>query len=245
MPSKRKPWQSAALVLATAGALFRPTGPTAADILVVSSSAPGLRPGMQIADSAQIEVPAGAKVRVLLPSGATLSLNGPTTRLVKDVTKGEPIVESVWAKAKELLVTGGVDQSRPGATRGITAAGPVDTPPFSWNVIGAASTGNVCVERGARLVLVRPANSKADEITLIDTSNSARAQIVWPEGSAQVDWPATLTPNAATTYQLVAKGQASRQIRLRLLGKEEMSETAALATLLANDCRQQARAWAK
>lgn len=243
MPSKRNSWQQVALFLAAAGALLRPMGHAAADILVVSSSAPDLRPGMQLADSAQIEVPAGAKVRVLLPSGATLSLNGPTKRLVKDVTKGEPIVESVWAKAKELLATGGVDQSRPGAVRGASAGGPVDAPSFAWNEIGAAASGNVCVERGGRLALVRPAGSRVNEITLIDTAGNSRAQIVWPEGSTQVDWPAALTPNGATVYQLVAKGQPSRQVRLRLLDKAEMTETAALAALLANDCRQQARAW--
>ena len=98
---------------------------------------------MQLADSAKLEIPAGAKVRVLLPSGATLSINGPASRLVKDVTKGEPIVETVWAKAKELLETGGVDQSRPGATRGGNAVPPVEAIPLSWTVIAAAASGNV------------------------------------------------------------------------------------------------------
>lgn len=249
MLSNRRPWQSVvpaiALLLITAGALLRPSGHAIADILIVSSNAPELRPGMQIADDARIEIPAGAKVRVMLPSGATLSINGPATRAVKDVTKGEPIVEKVWAKAKEMLTTGGVDQSRPGAVRGTIAASPAEPQQVSWSQIGSEASGNHCVEHGAKLQLVRPARGKPSEITLIDTKANVRAQVVWPEEAAMVDWPATMTPNSETVYQFVAKGLPSRQVRLRLLGSEELSETAALASLLANDCRQQARAWAR
>ena len=214
-----------------------------ADVLVVSSSAPGLKPGMQLADSAQIEVPAGAKVRVMLPSGATLSLTGPAARLVKDVTRGEPIVESVWSKAKELLKTGGVDQSRPGATRGaIRSASTVSI--SGWNVVPSTG-GTVCVERGAKLVLARPTVAGQREATVIDTSANARASVVWPDGVAQVDWPDPLKPGSTAVYQIAVTGQQARPLRLKLLDKRDLDDSNALRSLIANECLQQARALAQ
>jgi hypothetical protein len=217
-------------------------GAAAADILVVSSSVPGLKPGTQLPDSAHLDVPAGAKVRVMLPSGATLSVNGPANRLVKDVTKGEPIVESVWSKAKELLETGGVDQSRPGATRGAVPRVPAPAPVTGWNVIPATANGSVCVERGSRLVLARPAGSSQREGTIIDTAANTRASVTWLDGAAQADWPEALKPSAATVYQVTVQGQSMRQLRLKLLDKRDLDEANALKSLLGNDCLQQARA---
>lgn len=221
------------------------TSPVAADILIVSSNTPGLKPGMQLADSAQLEVPAGAKVRLLLPSGATLSVYGPASRPVKDVTKGEPIVESVWAKAKEMLATGGVDQSRPGATRSIVVT-PPPIPAIAWNIVSAGASGNVCLEKGARLMLVRPAGSSGPrEATLVDKSSNVSAPIAWPDKTAQAEWPTALPPRGASTYQITAVGAAMREIRLRFLDKNKLGDTTALRTLLQNDCLQQARAWAQ
>ena len=237
-------WRLPAAWLVIVAALA-PPGPARSDVLVVSSSMADLKPGMQIADSARLELPAGARVRVLLPSGATLTLNGPASRSVKEITKGEPVLESVWAKAKELLATGGVDQSRPGAVRSINVGkGPIEGQGFAWNVIGGEANGTVCVERGARLVIERPPGGRVKEVTLIDTSANTRAKVAWADASASAEWPADLSPSADTTYQIVAAGQPVRQVKLRLIDKTLTVETAALRTLLDNDCRQQARAWA-
>ena len=231
------------VVLAMTLSLWTAT-PVDADILIVSSNTPGLKPGMQLAENAQLEVPAGAKVRLLLPSGATLSVYGPASRPVKDVTKGEPIVESVWAKAKEMLATGGVDQSRPGATRSIVVT-PPPPPTLAWNIVSASASGNVCVEKGARLMLVRPAGGGAREATLTDKVTNASASIAWPDKVIQAEWPMALAPNAAATYQIATAGAAMREIRLRLIDKSELGDATALRALLQNDCQQQARAWAQ
>ncbi len=72
--------------------------PLHADVLVISSNAPDLKPGMQLADSQQIEVPAGASIRVMLPSGATLQIKGATTRQVKEITKGDAKHDGWWCQ---------------------------------------------------------------------------------------------------------------------------------------------------
>ena len=235
--------QSIAAASAAAFAAIVVASGAAADILIVSSTTPELKPGMQLADSARLDVPAGAKVRVLLPSGATLQINGASSRLVKEITRGEPLVESVWAKAKELLTTGGVDQSRTGAVRSFTPPPPA-VQGFSWTLVGTNASGNVCVERGERLSVERPA-SRAADITIIDTARNTRAVIGFAGDATKADWPTTLPPSTDTTYQIVAANSGVRQIKLRLIDKAGTSEAAALRTLLDNDCRAQARAWAK
>jgi len=230
--------------LAAIAAIGVPLGVARSDVLIVSSSVAELKPGSQIADGANLELPAGTRVRVLLPSGATLTINGPASRTVKDITKGEPVLESVWAKAKELLATGGVDQSRPGAVRGSSAGGAVERQGFVWNVIGGTANGNVCIERGAHLVIERPPGGRVSEITLIDTAANSRAKVTWAAGDVGAEWPAVLKPSAETIYQVIATGQPVRQLKLRLVDKAETAESAGLRTLLDNDCRQQARAWA-
>lgn len=236
------PHVAGALLMTLAAALLLMSQPPArADVLIVSSTSPALRPGTQIADTERLELAAGVKVRILLPSGATLSISGPASRLIKDVTKGEPIVETVWAKMRELLTTGGVDESRPGATRSATPGGQVTPADLSWSVITANANGNVCVENGARIALTRPPGGGTREMTLVDTAANARAKIVWTDNTPLADWPATMSPSASTVYQALVPGQPPRQLRLRLVEKADTSEDTALRTLLVNDCRQQAR----
>jgi hypothetical protein len=239
-PARRLP---ASIAFAAAMALSQAA---LADILIVSSSAPGLTPGMQLDDTAKLEIPSGAKVRVLLPSGATLQITGAASRTVRDITKGEPMVETVWAKARELFATGGVDQSRVGATRSFRPApAPAAISNFAWSVIGADASGNVCVERGARIVLERPAGGRAADLTLIDTAKNAKAVVSFGSEAPRSEWPASLTPSADTTYQITAAGVPVRQIKLRFIEKGGTSDASALRSLLDNDCRAQAKAWAK
>lgn len=219
-------------------------GTADADVLIVSSNAPGLTPGMQLDDGQKIDIPAGAKVRVMLPSGATLQINGATSRQVKEITKGEPLVEAVWAKARELLVTGGVDQSRVGAVRSFKPA-PPPVAGFSWTVIAPNASGNICVERGARLAIERPAGGGAADVTIVDTAKNIRAVVGFASDATRADWPTTLQPAADTSYQITVAGAAAREVRLRPVDKAATADGAALRTLLELDCRVQAKAWAK
>ena len=221
-------------------------GGASADVLIVSSDAPALKPGQQVGDADRIEVPAGAKVRVLLPSGKTQLISGPASGTVKDIAKGGPMVEGVWAKAKDLLATGGADASRPGAVRGAPAGGGLlegGRADFAWNVVPTAVSGSVCVERGARLALARAGADKAATAMLIDTSANARSAVSWPAQSALADWPAELAPRHDAVYQLTAGSARPVMITLRLLDRAQTQDDSALAALLEGGCRAQARAW--
>lgn len=213
--------------------------PLHADVLVISSNTPDLKPGMQLADSQQIEVPAGASIRVMLPSGATLQIKGATTRQVKEITKGEPIVEAVWSKAKELFATGGVDQSRVGATRSFKAV--TKPAPFVWNVLLAGSSGNFCILKGEAIALERPAG--VSEVTVTDPAGGKQARIAFAGDAKQASWPADVQPAHDGVYQIIT-GAGSRQIRLRLIENSAASDDRAIAALIANDCLVQAKSLA-
>src|SRR5262249_24889488 len=94
-----------------------------AEVMVVSSDIATLKPGMEMADTGGIDVPAGKIVRLMLPSGKTATLTGPTKVTVAELVRGEAPSPSVVQKVKDFLATGGVDQSRPGATRGSESLG--------------------------------------------------------------------------------------------------------------------------
>jgi acid phosphatase family membrane protein YuiD len=230
--------------LSLAGLLMAAALPAAADILIVSSDVAALKAGTQLADADRLDLPAGVKVRVMLPSGKTQMLTGPVSGFVRDITKGERLVESVWAKAKELFETGGVDQSKMGAVRGLVMAKPV-TAGFAWNVIPVAASGSVCVEKDAALAIERAEGDKSKDMIIVDAAANKKLAINFAEGARQADWPAGLDVKPDASYQLVPSGGRLRQITLRLVDKASTADAVALQTLLERDCRAQASAWLK
>lgn len=212
-----------------------------ADVLIVSSDVATLKPGQHVGAADRIEIPAGSKVRVLLPTGKTQLITGPASGAVKDIAKGGPIIEGVWAKAKDLIATGGADASRPGATRGaMVSVGPVA---FAWNVVPANAGGNVCVEQGAQLKLARAAGDKAAEATLFDTSANAKSPIAWPAQTLLADWPPAVSPRSDAVYQVITASARPVLFTLRVVDKSNTDEDSTLAALLEKGCHAQARAW--
>lgn len=218
--------------------------PAAADILIVSSDVAALKAGTQLADADRLDLPAGVKVRILLPSGKTQLLTGPVGGFVRDITKGERLVESVWSKAKELFDTGGVDQTKMGAVRSIAVAKPVSSG-FAWNLIAVTASGSVCVEKGAPLSIERAEGDKAKEMTIVDAGTNQKLTINFAAGAREAEWPSGLDVKPDASYQLVPAGGRLRQVTLRLVDKASTAEPVALQTLLERGCRAQASAWLK
>lgn len=226
-------------VMAATVVLWSPQG--LADILVVSSDVATLKPGQQIGPGDRIEIPAGAKVRVLLPSGKTQLITGPANSAVADIAKGGPTVEGVLAKAKDFLATGGADASRPGATRSMMAGGPA--PAFAWDVVPAGASGDVCVEQGAQLKLARSGAGALTEATLLDTGSNAKFPVYWSANDMLADWPAALAPRPDAVYQVITPTARPSSFTLRVVEKAQTDEDSTLAALLMKGCRAQARAW--
>jgi hypothetical protein len=214
-----------------------------ADLLIVSSDVAALKAGSQLSDADRLDLPAGVKVRVLLPSGKTQLLTGPVSGFVRDITKGERMAEGIWSKAKDLFETGGIDQSKMGAVRSFKPPPKPVSSAFAWNMVPASASGPVCVEKGAKILIERADGDKSPDLIVVDAGANTRATVAFSDGTRQADWPAGVALKPDATYQLVPSGGRLRQITLRLVDKAMTDEKSALQALLERDCRTQAKAW--
>jgi len=216
----------------------------AAQIYVMESTVPAIRVGSALELSAAISIPAGSHIRAVLPSGKTQTIKGPYEGTVADLAKGQPVNEGLLAALKTLLRTGGATQNTTGATRSITR--PAEKPPrvaFSWSTIPVAN-GTVCVEKGAKLALIRPASPNAERATMFDTTAKNQAELQWEPGSDTAVWPATLTPRNDGTYDVLSAGRDPRHITLRVLDRLP-SEDNLLIELNRLGCSSQFEAWVR
>ena len=116
-----RPLRAASAAVATSCFLaIALTAPASADVIIVGSDASGLRPGSALADAQTLSVPAGKRVRVMLPSGRTIVVAGPRSVVVRDLSKGEPRNDTLLQQVEQMLRTSDAGRrERPGATRSI------------------------------------------------------------------------------------------------------------------------------
>ena len=92
------------------------------EVYVIESSVPSIGVGTGLAPADRLSVPAGAYVRVVLPSGKTQTIKGPFQGAASDLANGQASNEGVMAWLRTLLETGGSSQRTSGATRSMRAA---------------------------------------------------------------------------------------------------------------------------
>jgi len=230
-----------------------------ADVLVVDSRGAKVQRGAVLKDGASLEVPAGGSVAVLLPNGNTRSLRGPAKVQVRELTKGAPIDRAAWRNveslirpvapaapapmraAKEDKAAGGEEG---GITRGLgggsgaVARGILSR--FSWHEVPIDADGDYCVERGAKLTLVRPSGARTDAVTVVDVKGGARAEASFARGKDSTAWPAEIGVKVGT-YALLAP-ERRHEITLRLIAPIPEPD-ATLRVLAGQKCRLQAEAW--
>lgn len=212
--------------------------PAAADLIVLGGKGSSYQPGTVLSDSQSIDLPAGAKLQVMLPSGATQTLSGPMRSAVKDITKGEKVDQGLWDKVGS-IVKGGGSERPTGATR--SAAGPAEKPlPFSWSEVPIDATGDICVEKGAKLSLVRGATAKQLDVTVVEKAAAARAKAVFAEGAGKAAWPSELEPKVGS-YLLLASDRPMREVTLRILSPLP-NRAEALRVLHSQRCETQLKA---
>jgi hypothetical protein len=225
----------------TAGALN--PSPAAAQIYVMESTVAAIRVGSALDMGAAISIPAGAHIRAVLPSGKTQTIKGPYSGTVADLAKGQPINEGVTAWIKNVLKTGGATETTPGATRSIARPAEKPRAAFSWSTIPVMD-GTVCIEKGAKLRLVRAASAKPDRVTVVDAGTGQQAEAQWEADRDTTDWPAGVAPRADTTYYMLVPDRPRRQVTLRVLDRLP-AEDDVLAELHRLGCSSQFEAWVR
>jgi hypothetical protein len=216
-----------------------------ADLYVLESTDAGIKPGTRFTPGESITIPAGGQIRAVLPSGKTRTIKGPYTGTVADLTKGQTTNEGVMVWIRNILQTGGASEATPGATRSIARpAQPKPTTVFSWDSIPVTVNGDVCVEKGAKLQLIRAPSSRVERATVVDVSSTARGEVQWQPGSERVVWPQGVEVRPDGTYYLQEPDRPRRQITLRVLdslpGEDEI-----LSELQKRGCKYQFEAWVR
>ena len=211
-----------------------------ADIYVIESTAPAVNVGVRLSVDDAFTIPAGAYIRVVLPSGKTQTIRGPHNGKVADLAKGAQN-ESMMAWVRDMLKTGGSTEVTTGATRSVKrdAGKPRG---FSLEEVPSAVDGDICVVKGSQVLLTRTSAARMDRVSVVDTTSGERAEVVWEAGSPTAPWPAALQLRPDGAYQLFLQDRPRRQITLRVL-EAAPDDSDVLTELHKRGCRHQFGAW--
>jgi len=227
-----------------------------AEIIILGSNAPGLPVGKVLQDGATLDVPSGARVRIMLSSGSTREIKGPLSQKVAALSDGKPADRSLWNDVTRLVTnTKKADESTVGAVRSVApssagkkkrarglAPSTVEAG-FSWRhvPIDGANDGDVCVERGAHLQLVRSEPGRPIQVVVINRQSQARGDADFRVGSATADWPSGIGTEIGL-YVVVRPDGTKRNFRLRPISPLPAADDT-LRVLHGQRCLQQVEAW--
>jgi hypothetical protein len=236
-----------ALACALCIGAFAGTSTASADIYVIQSNAPDVRVGVRLMDGDTVTIPAGATVRVVLPSGKTQTVHGAYSAKVSELTKGVQPNEGLMARVAKILETGGATETTTGATRGIGNANKLERMlrqlrGFSLVEVPSYVNGKFCLLKGGNVRLTRLSTKVSDQATLIDATSFERALVAWDAGSSATAWPAGLQLRPDATYQVLIQGKEIRDIAVRIFDKEP-GEDDMLIELDKAGCVHQLEAW--
>ncbi|MBI3113091.1 MAG: hypothetical protein HYZ04_01085, partial [Rhodospirillales bacterium] len=148
---------------------------SAADLVVVASSAPGVAPGSVVKSDAVLKIPAGASVTLISGTGKTVTLKGPHS--------GPPGAGGDGAGSPDLiaslsgLLTG--SERETGALGTMRALAPTAPPTDPW-VIDVGQSGDHCVAAAGAATLWRGSSSHARFVSIIDLKDNSQADADWP-----------------------------------------------------------------
>ena len=195
-------------------------GTARADIVIIGSNVPALAIGTVLADAQTLEVPDGTSVRIMSPSGRTQVFKGPLKKSVSEVADQGPADTALWntVTARNATLNVRAERPRTGATRGMTAAAPAPAAAykFSWQQVPVFADGDICVEKGASLLLVRASPGKQERVAVVDMLGGKRSEVMFADGRTQAPWPGDLEARVGG-FAFQAEGQPARQIKLRLI----------------------------
>ena len=228
-------------LIATCVVLLAGVTAARADIYVIESSVASVAVGTHLAMDDKLSIPSGGQIRAVLPTGKTQTIRGPFEGKVSDLAKGAQN-EGVWAWMKNMLKTGGSTEVTTGATRSVSKGAAGVPRPFSWTEVPTAVNGDICVQKGAKVLVTRTATARIDRATLVDAASGERAEVVWEAGSQTTDWPASLKLRDGAAYQLFQQDRPKRDVTLRVVDKLP-HEDDLLAELQQRGCKHQFDAW--
>ncbi|HEX9701413.1 MAG TPA: hypothetical protein VGA19_01080 [Rhodospirillales bacterium] len=210
---------------------------SAADLVVVASSAPDLAPGTVVKSEAVLKVPAGASVTLISGTGKTVTLKGPHAGPpgVGGDGAGSP---DLIASLSGLLAGSGKETAALGTMRALAPPAPPTDP---W-VIDVGQSGDHCVAATGPATLWRGSSSHARLVSIIDLKDNSQLDVDWPAGAATLAWPSKVPLADGGRYLVRMKGSATAaKLTVHRLPAQLPTDAHRAAWMADKGCRPQAR----
>ena len=242
LPKWRNGFQQGLFALAVAFVCAAFSSTASAQVIVIQSTADGLKTGTTIGNDQTITIRAGKQAVFVLPSGSTRTVSGPFDGKAADLTKGVKANPSLLAAVKQYVKTGGSNQRAVGAVRSVAPVALARPLPFSWHAVPASADGDYCIEKGAKVSLVRAQASRAQTVTIINLQTKRRSQTAFEANQTSIPWPDDMNLDAGATYAILLQGRPMRRLRLRMIAPIPSREDT-LQVLHGQRCQSQFRAY--
>lgn len=213
-----------------------------AQVIIIKSTVKSLKAGTLLDAKTEVSIPKGGSAVVVLPSGAMRTIAGPFKGPAANLTKGVKANPDLWKEVKRYVVTGGTNQKRVGALRSAMPTSYRRSPPFSWNKLPIRSGGDFCVEKDAKISLVRRFIGRSEVVTIINMQSKHRIKVVFDKGVSSIPWPEDLAIDPRITYTFVIANAPPREVRLRVIEPLPPHEDT-LQVLHGQRCQNQFRAF--
>ena len=224
----------AVILVALVILLFARTA-SAAEVVVIDSTAAAYPEGTMIDAEAAIRLAPGERVTLVSGTGAVRSLEGPHDgpALPAGAARDDPTLLDALAK----LVRDGGAEKAAGVVRGMEKGHPPDP---SW--IDVSRAGTYCVAEVGPAILWRPDARREDALSILAPGRAAPVKLPWPAAAETLRWPAEVPVEDGATYRLRQMSRLlAKRIRLNLVPPNLASPAHRVAWMARNGCARQAR----
>lgn len=221
----------AALLIAAASSA------NASELVVVASTAPGVKPGVIVNSEQPFEVPKGATVTLVSNSGKTLTLTGPHAGPA-GITAGPGGNDGLLVSLSGLLSGPDKETASLGTMR---AAAPRATPGDPW-VIDVNSPGHHCVPEKGPAMFWRAKATGPKTLLLKNLVNRTRSATPWPAGTETLNWPSQIELSQDARYLArMKRGRTSAWLVMHLVPEGLPTDAHRAAWMAEKGCLKQAK----
>ena len=209
----------------------------AAELVVVASTAPGIKSGQVVASGAALDVPAGANVTLVSPAGKTVVLTGPFSGAPGGGGGGGAADTSLFSALIKLFSGRGKDTGSLGTMRAAAGSEPDDL----W-VVDVGRSGRFCVPAQGPITLWRSDAAKQTSLKIRNLASNQKSELPWPAGAETLDWPPDVALGDGNSYLVRLKGRRSAtEIALHLVPDGLPSEPHKAVWMADKGCVKQAK----
>ncbi len=208
----------------------------AVELVVIRSTAPGLKPGQVVDGNKKLKLPAGVKLTLISQDGKPLTLEGPFSGIPQTgKSEGRKLTQAlarlITSKSKDISSLGGV--------RAATSPGAMAPNPWAIRI---SRSGDHCLLQTRPTVFWRKNTRKKESLSVKLVSNGQKSKVNWPKGEAMSPWPAGLNLVDGSAYLLRSKGTTiPKKLVVHLVPKNLSSVGHRAVWMAQNGCSEQAQ----